>query len=486
MSLAMHKSKGPFLGGSSNISWEDSEQQTGAKKDLGRCLNVLFNFRIGESVVEDDEVLRLKFDNLKLRFLIWAKTAFKENFSSKIWNYVQGSLLKFLTLMTDENGLEEDYGLLKVYEETRTSNRSKSKLDRIFHMSYLAFSNSYEELPRANNLKTWRISNAIQYLTLMQLFKEILESLSTTTGSEWTSHEQKAYIGHAVATISSSELELVKNSGMDDNDLIARAASTQLLRLTQKSSHENSGVEYSRMSLFRTEEDAFSASSPSISEPVMTPQSSIHSMEPYNRFSSLVERSHESYGEALLRSVPISRLAERRILQEIRRSRGAPLFTSLSLINSSLANLLGMFLGPPDTPYEDGIFFVQFLVTEQYPLEPPKCRFLTRIYHPNIDLNGQLCLNILDKQWQPVWRLWDILLAIVCILQDPNPSDFSVAEVADLQRTNPRQFAAKARDWTGKYATGEWPQPHELERNLKEMTKTTGSTRQRDTRALFC
>lgn len=51
--------------------------------------------------------------------------------------------------------------------------------------------------------------------------------------------------------------------------------------------------------------------------------------------------------------------------------------------------------GPEDSPYEDGIFELDLSVTNRYPFEPPKLRFITPIYHPNIDSTGRICLDLL-------------------------------------------------------------------------------------------
>ncbi|XP_027557672.1 ubiquitin-conjugating enzyme E2 T isoform X2 [Neopelma chrysocephalum] len=57
--------------------------------------------------------------------------------------------------------------------------------------------------------------------------------------------------------------------------------------------------------------------------------------------------------------------------------------------------LRAQILGGADTPYEKGIFNLEIIVPERYPFEPPKIRFLTPIYHPNIDSAGRICLDVL-------------------------------------------------------------------------------------------
>ena len=58
-------------------------------------------------------------------------------------------------------------------------------------------------------------------------------------------------------------------------------------------------------------------------------------------------------------------------------------------------------LGPPDSPFEGGVFFLNIHFPTDYPFKPPKFAFTTRIYHPNINSNGAICLDILRSQWSP-------------------------------------------------------------------------------------
>ena len=61
--------------------------------------------------------------------------------------------------------------------------------------------------------------------------------------------------------------------------------------------------------------------------------------------------------------------------------------------------------GPTQTPYEGGIFEVELLLSDDYPMSPPKALFNTKIYHPNIDKIGRVCLDILKTNWTPVLQI---------------------------------------------------------------------------------
>jgi ubiquitin-protein ligase len=58
-------------------------------------------------------------------------------------------------------------------------------------------------------------------------------------------------------------------------------------------------------------------------------------------------------------------------------------------------------MGPGDSPYSGGVFFLSIHFPTDYPFKPPKVNFTTRIYHPNINSNGSICLDILRDQWSP-------------------------------------------------------------------------------------
>ncbi|CAM8906370.1 unnamed protein product [Rhodiola kirilowii] len=69
-----------------------------------------------------------------------------------------------------------------------------------------------------------------------------------------------------------------------------------------------------------------------------------------------------------------------------------------------------MILGPTQSPYEGGVFKLELFLPEEYPMAAPKVRFLTKIYHPNIDKLGRICLDILKDKWSPALQIRTVLL----------------------------------------------------------------------------
>ena len=134
-------------------------------------------------------------------------------------------------------------------------------------------------------------------------------------------------------------------------------------------------------------------------------------------------------------------------------SKDTPANCSAGLLSNDLFIWQATIIGPTETPYEGGIFHLKMVFPPDYPFKAPSVAFTTQIYHPNINENGSICLDILKNEWSPVLTISKLLLSICSLLNEPNPNDPLMPSIANLYKTNREQFNANAREYTLKYAS---------------------------------
>lgn len=135
-------------------------------------------------------------------------------------------------------------------------------------------------------------------------------------------------------------------------------------------------------------------------------------------------------------------------------------------IDDNMTNLEAQIQGPSDSPYAEGTYTLSVQIPDRYPFEPPRVRFLTPIYHPNIDNDGRICLDTLKMQpqgtWSPSVNINTVLLTIRMLMQTPNADDGLVPEITEEYKRDVGLWRRKALDHTrknavGKIATGSAP-----------------------------
>ena len=144
----------------------------------------------------------------------------------------------------------------------------------------------------------------------------------------------------------------------------------------------------------------------------------------------------------------------KRIQKELREFReDPPMNCSGGPIGDDLYKWSAVIIGPKDTLYEDGLFKLSIEFPSDYPFKPPKVKFDTKIYHPNISMDGQICLDILKKEWSPILTISKVILSICSLLNDPNADDPLNGEAARLMKTNIDEYKKTVREYVKMYAT---------------------------------
>lgn len=108
--------------------------------------------------------------------------------------------------------------------------------------------------------------------------------------------------------------------------------------------------------------------------------------------------------------------------------------------------------GPAGTPYENGVFRMKLILSRDFPHSPPKGYFLTKIFHPNIATNGEICVNTLKRDWTPSLGLRHVLIVVRCLLIEPFPESALNEQAGKMLLENYEEYARHARLYTGIHA----------------------------------
>ncbi|CAM9409535.1 unnamed protein product [Pylaiella littoralis] len=140
--------------------------------------------------------------------------------------------------------------------------------------------------------------------------------------------------------------------------------------------------------------------------------------------------------------------------------------------------------GPPDTPFAGvissitfqylinicrnplshlfnatGVYELKITVGQQYPMAPPSMHFITKVFHPNVHFHtGEICLNILKKEWSPAWSLQGACRAILALLAHPEADSPLNCDAGNMVRAGDmRAFRSVARLYREELAAKDWP-----------------------------
>ena len=140
--------------------------------------------------------------------------------------------------------------------------------------------------------------------------------------------------------------------------------------------------------------------------------------------------------------------ARRRLMRDFKKlQKDPPTGVSGSPHSDNIMFWDAVIFGPDNTIWEGCICNLTLEFTEEYPNKPPKVKFVKpKMFHPNIYLDGQICLDILQNQWSPIYDISAILTSIQSLLTDPNPNSPANSEAANLFQSNKREYARRVAE----------------------------------------
>lgn len=145
----------------------------------------------------------------------------------------------------------------------------------------------------------------------------------------------------------------------------------------------------------------------------------------------------------------VSPAVVQRVMKELRTLMRRPLDgITIHVDESKVTTFVADFDGPVGTPYEKGLFRAQLTLSHDFPQTPPKGTFLTKIFHPNVASNGDICVNTLKRDWKSSHGFGHVLSIIRCLLIHPNPASALNEEAGRLLMESYDEYARRARIFT--------------------------------------
>lgn len=117
-----------------------------------------------------------------------------------------------------------------------------------------------------------------------------------------------------------------------------------------------------------------------------------------------------------------------------------------------------VIFGPKDTPYEGGTYQGKLTFPKEYPLKPPQVQFTSKLFHPNVYMDGKLCISILHEgsddtgyeheleRWRPINNIRTVFISIISLLSDPNAESAANIDAAKLWRDNREAYNQRIKN----------------------------------------
>jgi len=146
--------------------------------------------------------------------------------------------------------------------------------------------------------------------------------------------------------------------------------------------------------------------------------------------------------------------ATRRLTKELQdlKTQNSKAFRDIKVDESNILQWQGLLV-PENVPYNKGAFLVDIHFPAEYPFKPPKISFRTKIYHPNIDEKGQVCLPIIQADnWKPATKTEQVIQSLLDLISEPEPDHPLRADVAEEFTKDKKKFLKNAEEFTKKHA----------------------------------
>ncbi|XP_055328535.1 ubiquitin-conjugating enzyme E2-18 kDa-like [Paramacrobiotus metropolitanus] len=146
--------------------------------------------------------------------------------------------------------------------------------------------------------------------------------------------------------------------------------------------------------------------------------------------------------------------ATRRLTKELQdlQSSNSKYFRDIKVDESNILQWQGLLV-PENPPYNKGAFRIEINFPAEYPFKPPKINFRTKIYHPNIDEKGLVCLPIIQAEnWKPATKTEQVIQSLLDLIAEPEPEHPLRAELAEEYTKDRKKFMKNAEEFTKKNA----------------------------------
>ncbi|KAA0188675.1 hypothetical protein HAZT_HAZT006844 [Hyalella azteca] len=136
-------------------------------------------------------------------------------------------------------------------------------------------------------------------------------------------------------------------------------------------------------------------------------------------------------------------------MADIRRT-GIKSFKDIQVDENNILLWQGLIV-PECVPYNKGAFRIEVVFPAEYPFKPPKLTFKTKIYHPNVDEKGQVCLPIISAEnWKPATKTDQVIDSLVQLVNEPEPEHPLRADLAEEYTKDRKKFIKNAEEFTKK------------------------------------